>query len=202
MGDGHQNHRGECLSAHARRPSPLADRERNLQHAQESGLQSRPQLRLGQKTFECRIHASDDAGLPGGPAPATLLSGLSGGLGKMRKQGKAMGINPCLFPQFCCSFNGGDFASYRLWRRKATLSGSNVNRTARQSTSFQRAGASPATRTERTDDKVLPGQRGFAPFLTKFAWVVQKAHQQGWFMLLWLRKSQVSRCCILHIGNG
>ncbi len=45
----------ECPRAHARRPRPLADRERDLQHPQEPRLQPRPQLRLGQEALKRRI---------------------------------------------------------------------------------------------------------------------------------------------------
>ena len=90
---GHRLHgdQGQRLCAHARGPRPLEDRERDLQHAQESGLPLRAQLRAGQEAPERSLRHSDDARLSGRPDPTAHQRPVSQRLAEVRRQALAVG---------------------------------------------------------------------------------------------------------------
>jgi hypothetical protein len=62
------------------------------------------------------VHLTMLAGLPGGPAPATLLPGVSGGPAKNREQDTVVGVDQKLLPSFRSSVDGDDPEGYRVWR--------------------------------------------------------------------------------------
>jgi len=73
------------------RAGALEDRERDLQHAEESGLQSGTQLRPRRAESVRGPHAHHDARLPRGPDAATVLSGVPGRLEEAGVEAASLG---------------------------------------------------------------------------------------------------------------
>ena len=92
--DLHITHRNAWWFARGGRRA-VAHRERDLQHAEESGVPLRTQLRARAREPVGGIRHVDDAGLPGGPDATTLLRVVPRGLAEAREQACVVG-NPAL----------------------------------------------------------------------------------------------------------
>ena len=86
-----EDHPPERAGSGPRWPSPLEDRKRNLQHAQESRLSIRAQLRTRRNEPVGGVRHADDAGLSGRSGSATVLPAVSSRLAEVWQQACVVG---------------------------------------------------------------------------------------------------------------
>lgn len=86
-----EDHPPQRVGSGPRRPGSLEDRERNLQHAQESRLSIRAQLRTRRNEPVGGVRHADDAGLSGRSGSATVLPAVSSRLAEVWQQACVVG---------------------------------------------------------------------------------------------------------------
>lgn len=86
-----EDHPPQRAGSGPRRPGSLEDRKRNLQHAQESRLSIRAQLRTRRNEPVGGVRHADDAGLSGRSGSATVLPAVSSRLAEVWQQACVVG---------------------------------------------------------------------------------------------------------------
>jgi len=86
-----EDHPPQRVGSGPRWPGSLEDRERNLQHAQESRLSIRAQLRTRRNEPVGGVRHADDAGLSGRSGSATVLPAVSSRLAEVWQQACVVG---------------------------------------------------------------------------------------------------------------